>query len=148
MTLQERLMNDFKEAMKAKDVVRKNTISFVRAAIKQIEVDTRTELTDEDIAGILAKQVKMRRDAIGEFEKAGRHDLVDSYKAEIDVLTVYMPKQLSLDEINEIIRETAQAMGVEKGKENMGKLMGAVMPKVKGIADGNQVRKLIEEFLT
>ena len=140
-------MSDFKDAMKAKDEVRKNTISFARAAVKLYEIDNRKELDDEGIVAILAKQVKMRKDALSDFEKAGRMDLVDAYKQEIEVLQKYLPAQLSADEIRDIVKATAAELGIEGGKQNMGKLMGAVMGKVKGVADGNDVRKVIEEFL-
>ena len=114
MTLKERLTEDFKEAMKAKDEVRKNTINLARAAIKQYEVDNRgTELDDEGVTGIIAKQVKMRKDALADFEKAGRTDLLDAYKAEIEVLMAYLPKQLTADEILEVVKETAAAMGID-----------------------------------
>ncbi len=147
MSLKEQLMADFKDAMKAKDEVRKNTISFARAAVKQYEIDNRKELDDEGIVAILAKQVKMRKDALSDFEKAGRMDLADAYKQEIEVLQKYLPAQLSADEIRDIVKATAAELGIEGGKQNMGKLMGAVMGKVKGVADGNDVRKVIEEFL-
>ena len=147
MSLKEQLMSDFKDAMKAKDEVRKNTISFARAAVKQYEIDNRKELDDEGIVAILAKQVKMRKDALSDFEKAGRMDLADAYKQEIEVLQKYLPAQLSADEIRDIVKATAAERGIEGGKQNMGKLMGAVMGKVKGVADGNDVRKVIEEFL-
>lgn len=147
MALKEKLMTDFKDAMKSRDEVRKNTISLARAAIKQVEVDTRTELTDEEIVPIIAKQVKMRKDALADFEKAGRTDLADAYKKEIEILEVYLPEQLSEEAVAEIVAETAQAMGIESGKENMGRLMGAVMGKVKGLADGGLVRKKVMEFL-
>ncbi len=148
MTLKDRLTEDFKEAMKAHDEVRKNTISFARAAIKQFEVDHRgEELDDAGIAQILQKQVKMRKDALADFEKAGRTDLADSYKAEIEVLNAYLPKQLTEEEIMAIVKETAAALGIEGGKQNMGKLMGPVMGKVKGVADGNMVKKVVEAFL-
>ena len=147
MSLKEQLMSDFKDAMKAKDEVRKNTISFARAAVKQYEIDNRKELDDEGIIAILAKQVKMRKDALSDFEKAGRVDLADAYKQEIEVLQKYLPAQLSADEIRDIVKATAAELGIEGGKQNMGKLMGAVMGKVKGVADGNDVRKVIEEFL-
>ena len=140
-------MSDFKDAMKAKDEIRKNTISFARAAVKQYEIDNRKELDDEGIVAILAKQVKMRKDALSDFEKAGRMDLADAYKQEIEVLQKYLPAQLSVDEIRDIVKATAADLGIENGKQNMGKLMGAVMGKVKGVADGNDVRKIIEEFL-
>ena len=147
MTLKEQLMADFKEAMKAKDEVAKNTISFARAAVKQYEVDTREELDDAGIIAILAKQVKMRRDALADFENAGRTDLVESYNAEIEILSRYLPEQLSEDKLREIVAETAAALGIEGGKQNMGKLMGPVMAKVKGLADGNAVKKVVQEFL-
>ncbi|MEI3502591.1 MAG: GatB/YqeY domain-containing protein [Anaerovoracaceae bacterium] len=116
MTLKERLNADFKEAMKNKQAVRKETISFVRAAIKQFEVDNREEIDDAGIASILAKQVKMRKDALADFESAGRTDLIDAYNAEINVLMDYMPKQLTADEIMDIVRQTAQEMGDRTGK--------------------------------
>ena len=148
MTLKERLNADFKEAMKNKQTVRKETISFVRAAIKQYEVDNREEIDDEGIASILAKQVKMRKDALADFESAGRTDLIDAYNAEIEVLTEYLPEQLSPDEIMDIINAAAQELGVVQGsgKAAMGRLMGAVMPKVKGKADGNDVKDCVLQF--
>ena len=136
MTLKERLASDFKDALKNKDEIGKNTISLARAAIKQYEVDKREELDDDGVIQILSKQ-----------EKAGRTDLLDSYKKEIEVLSKYLPEQLSADEIKKIVEETAADMGITEGKQNMGKMMGAVMPKVKGVADGKDVRKVIEEFL-
>ena len=149
MTLKDRLNEDFKTSMKNKDGVRKDTISFTRAAIKQFEVDNRGEtLDDAGIVAIIAKQVKMRKDALPDFEKAGRTDLADAYKAEIEVLTEYLPKQLRAGEILEIVKEVAASMGIESGKQNMGKLMGAVMGKVKGVADGNDVKSVVEEFLS
>ena len=147
MAIKEKLMADFKEAMKAHDEVAKNTISFARAAIKQYEVDHREELDDDGIAAILSKQVKMRKDALADFEKAGRTDLIDSYKSEIEILKRYLPEQLSDEKIREIIKGTAAELGIEGGMQNMGKLMGPVMAKVKGLADGGQVKKVVEEFL-
>ena len=147
MSLKDRLMNDFKEAMKAKDEIRKNTVNLARAAIKQYEVDNREELDDQGILSILTKQVKMRKDALSDFEKAGRTDLLDAYNREIEILMEYLPKQLSEEEITEIVKTTAAELGIEGGKQNMGKLIGAVMPKVKGVADGGVVRKIIEGLL-
>jgi len=148
MTLKERLAADFKEAMKEKNEVKKNTINLARAAVKQYEVDNREELDEEGILTVLTKQVKMRKDALADFEKAGRMDLVDAYNEEIKVLMIYLPEQLSEAEIAEIVKNTAKEMDIESGKQNMGKLMGAVMPKVKGVADGGVVRKAIEDFLS
>ena len=147
MTLKERLNADFKEAMKNKEKVRKETISFVRAAIKQYEVDNREEIDDAGIASILAKRVKMRKDALADFEKAGRTDLVDAYNAEIEILNRYLPEQLSREKVLEIVKETAASLGIEGGKQNMGKLMGPVMGRVKGLADGSMVKDVVMEFL-
>ena len=149
MSLKETLNNDFKEAMKAKDKIRKDTINFVRAAIKQTEVDTREEVDDQGIAAILAKQVKMRKDALADFEAAGRQDMLDQYQAEIDVLMEYMPQQLTDEEIMNIVKETAGQLGIEEGsgKASMGKLMGPIMGKVKGLADGNDVKNAVMKFL-
>ena len=147
MNLKEQLMADFKQALKDRDETAKNTISLARAAVKQYEVDNREELDDAGILTLLQKQVKMRNDALSDFEKAGRQDLIDAYKSEIAVLKKYLPEQLSPEKIAEVVRETAASMGIEGGKENMGKLMGAVMGKTKGLADGNEVRKQVMAFL-
>jgi uncharacterized protein YqeY len=148
LTLNERLTEEYKNALRSHDELRKRTISSARAAVKQVEVDERKELSDDDITVILTKQVKMRKDALPDFEKAGRTDLLNAYKAEIDVLSEFLPKQLSEEEIAAVIKETASGLGIEGGKENMGKLMGAVMKKLRGKADGNIVRKNVEEFLS
>ena len=147
MSLKETLMADFKQAMKDHDEVAKNTINLARAAIKQYEVDNREELDDAGIVGILTKQVKMRNDALADFEKAGRTDLLDAYKAEIAVLEKYLPELMSADAIKAKVQEIANDLGIEGGKENMGKLMGAVMGQLKGQADGNAVRQAVQEFL-
>ena len=148
MSIKEQLMADFKEAMKAHDEIAKNTISLARAAVKQYEVDNREELDDAGVIAILTKQVKMRKDALADFEKAGRTDLTEAYNAEIEVLNKYLPEQMSIDEIRDVVKETAAALGIEGGRENMGKLMGPVMGKLKGKADGNTVREAVQEFLS
>ena len=148
MTLKEQLMADFKEAMKAHDDIAKNTISLARAAIKQYEVDNREELDDAGITAILSKQVKMRKDALADFEKAGRTDLADAYNAEIAILERYLPEQLSKEDLQKIVQEVAASLGIEGGRQNMGKLMGPVMGKVKGLADGNIVKEVVMEFLS
>ena len=147
MALKEQLMADFKEAMKAHDDTAKNTINLARAAIKQYEVDNREELDDAGIIAILSKQVKMRKDALADFEKAGRADLLEAYNKEIEILNRYLPEQISKEKLMEIVKETAASLGIEGGRQNMGKLMGSVMGKVKGLADGNDVKDVVMEFL-
>ena len=147
MSLKDRLMQDFKDAMKAHDEVAKNTINLARAAIKQYEVDHRVELDEQGIIDILTKQVKMRKDALSDFEKAGRTDLIENYSREIEILMAYLPNQLTEEEILQIVRDTKAELGIDDGKANMGRLMGAVMPKVKGLADGGAVRKAVQSVL-
>ena len=147
MSLKDRLTADFKEALKSRDDVAKNTINLARAAIKQYEVDNRVELDEQGIIDILTKQVKMRKDALSDFEKAGRTDLADNYKKEIDILMAYLPKQLTIEEITDIVLAAKAELGIEDGKNNMGRLMGAVMPKVKGLADGGDVKKVVQSVL-
>ena len=147
MSLKDRLMQDFKDAMKAHDEVAKNTINLARAAIKQYEVDHRVELDEQGIIDILTKQVKMRKDALSDFEKAGRTDLIENYSREIEILMAYLPKQLTEEEILQIVCDTKAELGIDDGKANMGRLMGAVMPKVKGLADGRAVRKAVQSVL-
>ena len=147
MSLKDRLMQDFKDAMKAHDEVAKNTINLARAAIKQYEVDHRVELDEQGIIDILTKQVKMSKDALSDFEKAGRTDLIENYSREIEILMAYLPKQLTEEEILQIVRDTKAELGIDDGKANMGRLMGAVMPKVKGLADGGAVRKAVQSVL-
>ena len=147
MSLKDRLMQDFKDAMKAHDEVAKNTINLARAAIKQYEVDHRVELDEQGIIDILTKQVKMRQDALSDFEKAGRTDLIENYSREIEILMAYLPKQMTEEEILQIVRDTNAELGIDDGKAIMGRLMGAVMPKVKGLADGGAVRKAVQSVL-
>ena len=150
MTIKEQLMEDFKTSMKEHDEVAKNTISFARAAIKQYEIDHRDEeLDDQGIIAILSKQVKMRKDALADFEKAGRTDLIDSYTKEIEILEKYLPAKMSEEEIEKVISEVAESLGISKGDGTklMGKLMGPVMGKLKGLADGGDVKNLVQKFL-
>ncbi|PAB58933.1 GatB/YqeY domain-containing protein [Anaeromicrobium sediminis] len=146
MTLQEKLMADLKDAMKSKDKVKKSVITMIRASIKQFEVDNRAEMTDQQILEIMFKQVKQKRDAIVEFTKGNREDLVEEAKAEIEVIMNYLPKQLTEDEIRVLVKEAVEAVGATSPKD-MGKLMGALMPKVKGKADGKVVNKIVREFI-
>jgi uncharacterized protein YqeY len=149
MGLKEQLVADYKEAMKNKDAVRKNTVNMVRAAIKQHEVDQRVELEDDaDIIRIIKKQVKMRTDALADFAKAGRDDMVEGYKKEIEILQSYLPEEMSAEQIAEKVKEVAEKMGIEGGMKNMGALMKAAMAELKDAADGSAVNKAVKEFLS
>ncbi|NLJ78495.1 MAG: GatB/YqeY domain-containing protein [Tissierellia bacterium] len=146
MSLKDRLMEDLKDSMKNKDTIKKNTITMVRAAIKQREVDERIELGDEDILDIISKQVKERNNAIEEFKKGDRQDLVDSTHEEIEILMSYLPEQLTEDEIGELVQETIEEVNAESMKD-MGAVMQAIMPKVKGRADGKMVNQIVRQKL-
>lgn len=146
MSLKEQLSADLKQSMKDKDVIVKSTVILVRAAILQFEKDNKVELIDEDIIGIISKQVKQRRDALEEFKKADRQDLMDQTNKEIEILTKYLPQQLSEEEVKIIVLSAIQEVGATSMKD-MGKIMAVVMPKIKGRADGGIVNKLVKENL-
>ncbi len=146
MSLKKKLMEDFKTSMKNKDTIRKNTITMVRAAIKQREVDERKQLGDEEILDVISKQLKEKKNVIEDFERGGRQDLVELTQKEIDILLEYLPKQLTEEEIEKIVIETIDEVGAETMKD-MGLVMKSVMPKVKGRADGNTVSKIVKNHL-
>lgn len=146
MTLKDTLMNDLKESMKNKDQVRKSVVTLVRSAIKQKEVDERVELSDDDILDVISKQLKQRKDALEEFKKLQRDDLVDETEKEISILMEYLPEQLTDEELHAIVSETINQVGATTMKD-MGKIMGVVMPKVKGKADGKRINEIAKQIL-
>lgn len=146
MNLSERLNEDMKQAMRSQDKFRLSVIRMVRSSIKNIEIDQRKTLNDQDVLDVLNREIKQRRDSLQDFEKAGRQDLVDQMKQELDILTAYMPKQLSEDEVKAIVQQTIQEVGASS-KADMGKVMGALMPKVKGLADGKLVNQIVSQLL-
>ncbi len=145
MSLKEKLMIDMKASMKNKDKVRKNTVTMVRAAVKQSEVDNRVELEDEDVLGIIIKQVKQRKDSIEDFKAGGRDDLVTLTEEEISILTEYLPLQLGAEELEEIVVQAIKDTDAQS-KKDMGKIMGKVMPVIKGRADGKQVNQIVMKY--
>lgn len=146
MDIKELLMADLKDAMKQKDKLRKSVITMLRAAIKQIEIDKRIELSEEEVIDVVASQVKQKRGVIDEFLKGGRDDLADEAKAEIAILEKYLPEQLTEDEIKKIIQDVISEVGATSMKD-MGKVMGQVTAKTKGRADGKIVSGFVKEFL-
>ena len=149
MSLKEKLTADMKGAMKAKDAgkQRLSVIRLVRGAIRQLEIDGKKELQDEDVLGVISKEVKQRRDSIEDFKKGGRDDLVAAAEAEIAILMEYLPQQLSEDEVRNLVKEAIAASGAASPKD-MGKVMKELMPKVKGRADGKLVNGIVKELLT
>ena len=149
MGLKEQLMADYKDAMKSGDALKKETVNMVRAAIKQYEIDQQTELSDDaDIVKIIKKQVKMRADALEDFAKAGRDDMTDAYKKEMEVLKAYLPEEMSAEDIKAKVEEIAKELGIEEGMQNMGTLMKSVMAELKDSADGSAVNQAVKEFLS
>lgn len=146
MTLNEKLMADLKDAMKNKEAVKKSVITMIRAAIKQKEVDERIELKDDDILDVISKQQKQRRDALAEFEKAQRQDLVEQTKQEIEILASYLPKQLTDDELETIVADAIQSTKAQSMKD-MGKIMGKVNEIAKGRADGKRINEMVKKLL-
>ena len=146
MSLKKELMEDLKLSMKNKDSIRKNTITMVRAAIKQKEIDERIELEDEEILAIISKQLKEKKNAIEDFKKGERQDLVELTEKEMEILLEYLPEQLTEEEIEKIVRETIEEVEANSMKD-IGIIMKSVMPKVKGRADGNTVNKIARKIL-
>lgn len=147
LALKEQLLADLKTAMKEKDKIAKSTVTMIRAAILQEEKDNHIKLEDADILAVISKQYKQRKDALAEFTKAGRDDLIEQTQAEMKVIEAYLPKQLSKEEIEAIVNETIQEIGA-KTQKDMGKVMSALMPKVKGVADGKTVNQIVREKLS
>lgn len=148
MSLNERLMEEMKAAMKAgpEGKTRLEVIRFLRSAMKNAEIDKHAPLTDDDILGIISKQVKQLKESMVEFEKGGRQDLVAKAQAEVDVLSTYLPQQMSEAEVRELARQVIAEVGAQGPKE-MGKVMGPLMARTKGRADGKLVNQVVKELL-
>ena len=147
MSLKEQIKADIKEAMRAKDVTKRDTLRNLNAAIKQIEVDERRELNDSDVEAILGKYLKQREDAKKQFEEAGRDDLVAKEEAEIAIVKAYLPEPLSDEELKNLVKEIAKELGATSMKD-MGKVMGAIKSKVGSRADGGKVNKIFKEIIS
>lgn len=149
MTLKEQIMADLKTAMKAGDSKRRDTLRLLDSAIKNSEIEKKkreTGLSDEEVLEVISRAVKQRQDSIRQFEDGGRSDLAETEKEELEILMPYLPEQLSEDAIAEI----AKAVIAESGAKNatdLGKVMGQIMVKVKGKADGNVVREIAKKIL-
>ncbi|MBR3575938.1 MAG: GatB/YqeY domain-containing protein [Clostridia bacterium] len=147
MSLKEKLLDEMKIAMREKDNVRKDAIQMVRASILQYEKDNKVELDDEGVIDIITKEVKRYKDALPDYEKSGRQDLVDELNAKVAILMPYLPEQLTEDEVRAIVKAVVEETGATSMRE-MGKIMGAVMPKVKGRFDGRLLNNIVKEYLS
>ncbi|HYE41184.1 MAG TPA: GatB/YqeY domain-containing protein [Ramlibacter sp.] len=146
MTLKERITEDMKAAMRAKEAERLGAIRMLTAAIKQKEVDERVELDDAGVVAIVDKLLKQRKDSIDAFQKAGRQDLADKEQAEVVVLQAYLPARLSADEVNAQVKALVAELGA-KGPGDMGKVMGAAKQRLAGKADMGQVSAAVKAAL-
>jgi len=144
--LKEQLLNDLKEAMKEKDEIKKNTVQMVRAAILQVEKDKGIELDDNQIIDIIAKESKKRKDAALEFEKSGREDLISQNQKELEVLAKYLPKQLSKEEIAEVVKRVISKVGATSVKE-MGAVMKGAKEEMGASADGKTINEIVKSLL-
>ena len=144
--LKQRIIEDMKAAMRAKNKGRRGAIRLILAAVKQREVDERIELDDTAVLAVLDKMLKQRRDSISQFDKAGRDDLVAIERAEVGIIREYMPQPLSEGEITALIEEAVGAVGASSIKD-MGKVMGALKPRLQGRADMGQVSTRIKQRL-
>ena len=146
-TIKERLQEDWKQALKAGNKFKAGTLSTAKSAILLVEKTDNVKLEDEQVIEILAREIKQRREAMLEFEKGNRQDLVDGNKAEIEILLEYLPQQLEENEILEIVKQAAIEVGASSMKE-MGKVMAKVRPQTVGRADGKLVSSIIKEYLS
>ena len=146
MPLRTRLNDELKDAMRSGDVARRTTIRYVLSAIHNEEITKQTELDDEGILTVLSRQAQQRRDSMEAYEKADRQDLFDKEKAELEIILPYLPQQLSDGEIKELVVKAISDIGAT-GPGDMGKVMGQLMPKVKGRAGGKQVSSIVSDLL-
>ena len=144
--LKEKLMEDLKEAMKEKQTLRKNVVQMIRAAILQVEKDKQIELEDNQILEIIAKEAKKRKDSLADYEKSGREDLINQVKEEIEIISEYLPRQLTKEEITEIVKKVIEETGATSIKD-MGKVMKSAKEKMGATADGKTINEVVRELL-
>ena len=147
MTLKEKLQDQQKVAMRAKDKIRLGAIRMLMAEIKQREIDNRIELSDEDVIGVITKMVKQRKDSISQFEAADRQDLADKESEELSVLNEFLPQPLTEEEVDSIIAAALVSTGAQ-GMQDMGKVMAAIKSQIQGRADMRQVSGKIKDSLS
>ena len=146
MSLKEQIKSDVKDAMRAKEVVKRDTLRNIQASIKQIEVDERRDVTDADVETILVKYLKQREDAKTQFGDAGREDLVEKENVEIAIIQAYLPEPLNDDELETILKEIITSVGADSMKD-MGKVMGGAKAAVGSRADGGRINVMVKKLL-
>lgn len=147
MSLKQKILDDTKEAMKAKDMDKVNTLRFLTSAVKNKEIEVRpNSITDDDVVSVLKKSAKQRQDSIEQFQKAGRQDLVDKEQKELTVIETYLPKQMGADQLSAIVAEAIKEVGATSPKE-MGAVMKVVIAKTQGAADNKLVSEIVKKQL-
>jgi len=146
MQLKQRLYEDLKKAMKTKDEIRTRTLRLIISSIKTLEVEKMTEATDDDVFRVLSKECRKRVEAIEAYKKGGREDLVNEEQRELEIIKSYMPKQLSEEELKEIVKNAVEETGSSSIKD-LGRVMKVLMPRVKGRADGKTVNNIVRQIL-
>ena len=146
MTLKEQIKSDVKDAMRAKEVVKRDTLRNIQAGIKQIEVDERRDVTDADVEAILMKYLKQREDAKAQFSDAGREDLVEKEDAEIAIIKIYLPEPMDDTELETTLKEVIASVDAQSMKD-MGKVMGAAKSAIGSRADGGRINQMVKQLL-
>lgn len=146
MSLKEQIDADYKSAMKARDSLKISVLRLLRSAIHNTEIDKQRPLTDDEILSVIQSEVRKRRESIEAFQQGGRQDLMEKEQRELEILESYLPKQLTREELEILIKETIKEVGAFSVRD-MGKVMGALMPKVRGRADGREVNNLVRQIL-
>ena len=146
MQLKQRLYEDLKKAMKTKDEIRTRTLRLIISSIKTLEVEKMTEATDDDVFRVLSKECRKRVEAIEAYKKGGREDLVNEEQRELEIIKSYMPKQLSEEELKEIVKDVVEETGSSSIKD-LGRVMKVLIPRVKGRADGKTVNNIVRQIL-
>lgn len=146
MNLNAQIKADIKDAMRAKDTVKRNTLRNIQAAVKQIEVDERREVTDSDMEAILMKYCKQREDAMAQFKEAGRDDLVANEEAELLIVKAYLPQPMTDEELATVLKEIIAKTGATSMKD-MGKVMGVAKQTIGSKADGGRINACVKSFL-
>ena len=147
MSLNQQIKNDIKDAMRAKDKVKRDTLRNIQAAVKQIEVDERRDVTDSDLETIMMKYLKQREDAKIQFADAGRDDLVEKENAEIAIVKAYLPEPMDDTELESVLKEVIASVGAESMKD-MGKVMGAAKAAIGSRADGGRINVMVKKLLS
>jgi len=147
MRLKEQIKSDIKDAMRAKEIVKRDTLRNIQAGIKQIEIDERRDVTDTDVENILMKYLKQREDAKTQFSDAGREDLVEKENAEIAIVKVYLPEPMDDAELESVLKEVIASVDAQNMKD-MGKVMGAAKSAIGSRADGGRINQVVKKLLS